>query len=207
MFPHNNDLFGKLKTAKFAINFVKYKISEFVKSYRGKTMKHVLCAISLVFLMPGCTQTGTGNTEASIAVVKNYLEAVDNNDYDLMESLLADDYLGLGPSLDDSTNKELALASWKWNTENLYEDVQYERTQTLATTIKDGSLAGEWAFNWAHVTIKYKDGRGPVSLMVNAVYKIEDGKIARSRTFYNEADVYRQLGYRVFPPLTVPESE
>lgn len=203
----NFALFGNLKTIRFPHYFLEDKVLENVKLYQLRIMKYLLYAISLMFLMAGCTQTGTDSTEASIAVVKNYLEAVDNNDYDLMESLLADDYLGLGPSLDDSTNKELALASWKWNTENLYEDVQYERTQTLATTIKDGSLAGEWAFNWTYVTIKYKDGSGPVSLMVNAVYKIEDGKIARSRTFYNEADVYRQLGYRVFPPLTVPESE
>ncbi len=170
-------------------------------------MKYLLYAIGLVFLIPSCTQIGTDHTETSITVVKQYLEAVDNHDYDLMESLLADDYLGFGPSLDDSTNKELALASWKWNVENLYEDVQYERTQTFASTIKDGELAGEWAYNWAYVTIKYKDGSGPVSLMVNVVYKIEDGKIARSRTFYNEADIYEQLGYRVFPPLTIPESE
>ncbi len=200
-------LFANLKTVRFLSDFVKDKNSGKSLIYQLITMKYLLLTISLVFLMAGCTQMDTDNTEASIAVVKQYLESVDNNDYDLMESLLADDYLGLGPSLDDSTNKEMALASWKWNSENLYEEVHYERTQTLATSIKDGSLAGEWAFNWTHVTIKYKDGSGPVSLMVNAVYKIEDGKIARTRTFYNEADVYRQLGYRVFPPLTVPESE
>ena len=170
-------------------------------------MRYLLGAMSLVFWMTGCTQMGNDHADASIAVVKQYLEAVDNNDYDLMESLLADDYLGLGPSLDDSTNKEMALASWKWNTENLYEEVHYERTQTFGSTITDGPAAGDWAYNWSYVTIKYKDGSGTVNLMVNAVYKIEDGKIARSRTFYNEADIYEQLGYRVFPPLTVPESE
>jgi hypothetical protein len=42
---------------------------------------------------------------------------------------------------------------------------------------------------------------------MNAVYKIENGKIARTRTFYNEADVWEQLGYRIFPPLEIPESE
>ncbi len=170
-------------------------------------MKYVLIVVNLLFLMAGCTQQGSDNTEASIAVVEQYLESVDNNDYDLMESLLADDYLGLGPSLDDSTNKEMALASWKWNTENLYEEVLYERTKTLATTVEEGPQAGDWAYNWAYVTIKYKDGSGPVNLMVNAIYKIENGQIIRSRTFYNEADIYEQLGYRVFPPLKVPESE
>ena len=147
------------------------------------------------------------NSQASIDLIEQYLQAVDNNDYELMASLLADDYVGLGPSIDDSTNKEQALASWKWNTENLYEDVKYERTQTFASTIKEGPQAGDWAYHWAHVTITYKDGSGPVELLLNAVYKIEDGKIARSRTFYNEAEVWEQLGYRIFPPLEVPETE
>ena len=59
---------------------------------------------------------------------------------------------------------------------------------------------GDWVSNWAYLTIKYKDGRGPVNVWVNAVYKIENGKIARSRTFYNEADVLRQLGYTIQSP-------
>jgi hypothetical protein len=32
------------------------------------------------------------------------------------------------------------------------------------------------------------------------VYKIENGKIELSRTFYNEADVLRQLGYQFSMP-------
>lgn len=156
-------------------------------------------------MLVGCSQPD--NSEANVALVEQYLQAVDNNDYELMASLLADDYVGLGPSIDDSTNKEQALANWKWNSENLYEEVDFERTQTFGTTIEEGPYAGEWAYNWAYATITYKDGSGPVELMLNAVYKIEDGKITRTRTFYNEADVWEQLGYRIFPPLESPESE
>jgi limonene-1,2-epoxide hydrolase len=54
---------------------------------------------------------------------------------------------------------------------------------------------------WAYLTIKYKDGRGPVNLWVNVEYKIENGKIAQSRTFYDEADVLRQLNYTIEPPI------
>lgn len=167
-------------------------------------MKFLLALCSFVVLLTACSPPN--NDQANIEIIKKYLEAVDNNEYELMESLLADDYLGLGPSIDDSTNKEQALASWKWNSENLYEEVMYERTQTFASTVTEGPNAGEWAYNWAHVTLTYKNGEGPVELMMNSVYKIEDGKIARSRTFYNESDVWEQLGYRIFPPLEIPES-
>lgn len=168
-------------------------------------MKIILTISGLIGLLAACSQPN--NHEASVALVAKYLEAVDNNDYALMESLLADDYLGLGPSIDDTTNKEMAIANWKWNTENLYEDVRYERTETFGASIEEGPNAGDWAYNWAHVTITYKDGSGPVELLMNAVYKIENGKIARTRTFYNEADVWEQLGYRLFPPLHMMESE
>lgn len=140
-----------------------------------------------------------------MAIVQNYLDAVANNDYDAMASLLSDDYVGLGPSVGDTIRKAAAIESWQYNSENVYESVVYELSQMLPANIAEGPAAGEWVSNWTYLTIKYKDGRGPVNVWVNAVYKIEDGRIARSRTFYNEADVLAQLGYRVFPPLTVPE--
>ena len=169
-------------------------------------MRVTILLFAILCIAFACQQPADNNA-ASIAIVEKYLAAVDNNDYETMESLLADDYLGLGPSIDDSTNKELALASWKYNSENVYEEVEYDRTQTFATTIAEGPHAGDWAFNWARVTLKYQDGGGIVELAMNAVYKIEDGKITRTRTFYNEAEVWEQLGYRIFPPLEVPESE
>jgi ketosteroid isomerase-like protein len=107
--------------------------------------------------------------------------------------------MGYGPSVGDSTNKEEAIKNWKYNAENLYESIKYTRHQNIAVTVKEGgdADAGDWVSNWAYLTIKYKDGRGPVNVWVNAIYKIENGKIARSRTFYNEADVLRQLGYEM----------
>lgn len=69
----------------------------------------------------------------------------------------------------------------------------------LAVTVDEGEEAGNWVPNWAYLTIKYKDGRRPINLWVNAVYKIEDGSIVDSRTFYDEADALRQLGYSIEP--------
>jgi ketosteroid isomerase-like protein len=130
------------------------------------------------------------------------MEAVEGKNAAAMDSLLADDYVGYGPSVGDSVNKKEAIANWKDNVENLYESIKYTRHQNMAVTIKEGEQAeaGDWVSNWAYLTIKFKDGRGPVNVWVNATYKIENGKIARSRSFYNEADVLRQLGYSLTPP-------
>lgn len=133
--------------------------------------------------------------QENVALVERYIKAVQSRDANAMTEFLSDDYKGYGPSVADSTNKKMAIENWKYLTENLYESIDYTRSVNLAAELKDGPHPGNYVSNWCHLVIKFKDGRGPVSLNVNAVYRIENGKITLSRTFYNEADVLRQLGY------------
>ena len=166
-------------------------------------MKQLIFLFALCISLYSCTSDGNNNQAASLAIANKYMDAVENNNAAVMDSLLADNYVGYGPSVGDSINKTDAIASWKYTAENLYESMKYTRHQNIAVTIKEGEEAdpGDWVSNWAYLTIKYKDGRGPVNVWVNAFYKIENGKIARSRTIYNEADVLRQLGYTLTPPV------
>jgi hypothetical protein len=129
--------------------------------------------------------------------------AVETKNVELMDSLLADNYIGYGPSVGDSTNKEDAILNFKDNAENLYYSFKYTCHKELAVTIKEGEAMGDWVLNWAYLTIKYKVGDVPVNLWVNVVYRIENGKIVHSRTFYNEADVLRQLRYSINPPQEI----
>jgi len=161
----------------------------------------VLALICLSFF--ACTSSADKKEKANLAIAQKYMQAVETKNVALMDSLLADNYIGYGPSVGDSINKEEALASWKYNSENLYESIEYTRHQDLAVTIKEGRAKGDWVLNWAFLTIKYKDGRGPVHAWVNVVYVIENGKIILSRTFYNEADVLRQLNYTIAPPQEI----
>jgi ketosteroid isomerase-like protein len=158
--------------------------------------KIIILAVASLMLI-SCGSESEKTKDANLAIAKKYINAVETGNVTAMDSLLADNYMGYGPSVDDSINKVGALASWKYNVDNLYESIKYTRFQNIAVTVGKGEQAdpGDWVSNYAYLTIKYKDGRGPVNAWVNAIYKIENGKIARSRTFYNEADVLRQLGY------------
>ncbi len=160
----------------------------------------LLLAVSASFF--SCTSSTDKTKSDNLVLAKRYVEAVETDNYAAMDSLLADNYMGYGPSVGDSTNKADALKNWKYNAENLYESIKYTRYQNIAVTTTDADEAdpGDWVSNWAYLTIKYKDGRGPVNIWVNAVYKIENGKIVQSRTFYNEADALRQLGYTIEAP-------
>jgi ketosteroid isomerase-like protein len=143
-----------------------------------------------------CSSNEQQKTEReNIAVIEKYIQAVQSKDTQTMSDLLADNYVGYGPSFSDSTNKEQAVATWKDVSENLYDKIEYTRTVNIAARVSDGPHPGNYVSDWASLKITYKDGRGPVFLNMNAVYRIENGKITLSRTFYNEADVLRQLGY------------
>jgi hypothetical protein len=161
----------------------------------------VLAVISITLF--ACTSSSDKKEKANLAIAQKYMQAVESKNVAIMDSLLSDNYMGYGPSVGDSVNKEEAIASFKDNIENLYESIQYTRHKELAVTVTEGEAIGDWVLNWDYLTLKYKVAKDPVHLWVNVVYRIENGKIVHSRTFYNEADVLRQLRYMITPPQEV----
>jgi ketosteroid isomerase-like protein len=155
--------------------------------------------VAVGILIAACSGTGQEKTDAkNLAVVEKYIQAVQSKDTQTMTELLADDYVGYGPSVADTINKAQAIANWKYVADSLYEKIEYTRTVNITAKLTDGPNQGDYVSDWASLKIKYIDVPEPVILHVNAVYRIKDGKINLSRTFYNEADVLRQLGYSWF---------
>ena len=161
-------------------------------------MKHLTLILLSVLVFSCNTNTQKENENTSIA--QQYVKAVEALDYQKMEGLLSDNYQGFGPSAHHSIDKQTALEKWKENAENLYLKIEYTRSEYSTVSIKDGENQGDWVTIWGELIIEYKDGRGPVKIWANSNYKIENGKIVKSYTFYNEADVLRQLGYEFIPP-------
>jgi hypothetical protein len=166
-------------------------------------MKQLLFITTISISLFSCAPATDNKEKENLAIVKGYKDAIETNNVAMMDSLLASNYKGYGPSVTDSVNKEEALSNWKYNSENLYESFKFSRLQNFAKTVKENEETepGDWVSSWAYLTVKYKDGRGPVNVWVNAEYKIENGKIVYSRTFYDEADILRQLNYTVDPPV------
>src|SRR6059058_990376 len=134
-------------------------------------MKQLILFTLLGLYFFSCAPAGDNKEKDNLAIAKKYMEAVETKNAAIMDSLLADNYKGYGPSVGDSTNKEEAMKNWNYNATNLYESINYTRSENMAVTVKEGDAAGDWVSNWALLTIKYKDGRGPVQVWVNAVYK------------------------------------
>lgn len=149
-------------------------------------------------LLISCGQQN--NSEANVALIDQYVQAVEDLDYESIENVLDESYLGLGPSVGDSIRKPEVIETLKINFEHLYESIDYDRSNSIAVTLTDGPEKGDWVSTWAELTITYKEDQNQVRLWTNSVYKIENGKIIKSYTFYNEADAMEQLGYVFINP-------
>lgn len=162
-------------------------------------MKKSVFILAMLLAMMSCT-VPNNHADENIALIEKYVQAVQNLDYDTMTNMLDDSYAGYGPSINDSINKTLAVSNWQSNIENLYESITYKKSRNLAQFVPDGDNQGDWVSNWAELSIVYKKDKQKVTLRTNTIYKIENGKIVKSYTFYNEADVLRQLGYVFINP-------
>jgi len=157
-------------------------------------MKKVVFMLLVLPLVIGCESIGT-NSKKNLALIDKYIQAVENLDYETMASCLDENYLGLGPSRSDSITKPEALENWKNVVENLYESIKYKRSRNITANITTGDNQGEWVSNWAELEITYQGDGETVTIWANTIYLIENEKIVKSYTLYNEADVLEQLGY------------
>jgi len=158
-----------------------------------------LTLLLLIVVLSSCSTTDQ-NLEKNKILVEKYVTAVENMDTATMELLLADNYEGFGPSVNDNIDKKGAIESWKENVENLYESIHYSKSRVIAVNVPDGENKGEWVSNWAELKIVYKKDKKEVIIWANTIYQIEKNMIAKSYTFYNEADVLEQLGYVFINP-------
>ena len=158
-----------------------------------KKLKNLIIAILILPVVVSCS-VDCNSAKKNIDIVDKYVKAVESMDLETMESLLDENYIGFGPSYGDSINKDLAIINWKYNIENLYKEIKYKKNLAASVKVEEGPNKGDWVSGWSELNITYKTGESVV-IWANTAYKIEDGKIAKSFTFYNEADVLEQLGY------------
>jgi hypothetical protein len=158
-------------------------------------MKNLILSLIMIGFMWSCAPND--HSKENVALIQNYIKAVENLNYDAMDDLLAESYLGVGPSRNDSITKDQAISNWKNNVQHLYEKISYSKSRSLAVKTSEG----EWVSNWADLTIVYKQDQKEISILANTIYQIENGKIVKSYTFYNEADALEQLGYVFINPV------
>jgi hypothetical protein len=172
-------------------------------------MKKLIIPAIICIIIAACTQPAPPPPASLVdtvgennkAVVQQYTDAVTKGDTVGMGSFLSDNYKGYGPGLNDSTDRAKTIANWSNNWKNEFASMAFDRATTTAFTIPaDGKFPGDWVADWAYITVNYKNGNKPISFWFNGVYRLTNGKIDRSRAFYNVNDFFQQQGYVVTPP-------
>lgn len=163
-------------------------------------MRILLLIAALSAGIAGCSGSHEQKDKENLELVTNYVNAVEKMDFNTMNNYLDEKYVGIGPSYGDTIYKAQAVENWKYNVENLYEKIHYNRSKFVPVTLTEGDNKGEWVVNWAELNITYKNGGKSVTIWANTSYLIENGKIIKTVTVYNEADALRQLGYQFIPP-------
>lgn len=152
-------------------------------------------ALLIALFFVACNTNNTHEQE-NIALVEKYQKALKDHDVEAMTDVLADHYVGYGPSAGDSMNKADAILNWDYNMQHLYERIEFKRVENIAITNNNGKAQGHWVSSWGKLYLKFKEHGNEATIWSNTIHKIEDGKIVKTLIFYNEADALRQAGYK-----------
>jgi hypothetical protein len=167
-------------------------------------MKKSMSLLAIPLLLMGlasCNQAApVVNTDTkgdnNKAVVDKFLKAIRSGDIKTASDQLADNFMGYGPSIKDSSNREQFVDLWtkRWETE--LATVTYGRYGNVAVTID----SADWVSEWGRINATYKNGLPPIKFEYHGAFRMENGKIAMSAVFYNVADILEQQGYAFVPP-------
>jgi hypothetical protein len=172
-------------------------------------MKKLFFVATLCIVIAACTKPAPPPPapvidsvgENNKALIARYTDVAVKGDTTTMSSFLTDNFKGFGPGLNDSTDHAIEISNWARSWRNEFSSIDFKRAGSIAfTNPADGNYPGDWVADWAVITVNYKDGKKPVTFWWHGVFRIKDGKIELSRTFYNVNDFFTQQGFTVTPP-------
>ncbi len=125
--------------------------------------------------------SGKRQIDQDISVVEKYIQAVQSNNVQAVRKLLDDSYVGYLPSLSNSIGKEQVLANLIYESERVYEKIEYVQNVHLSVSGIDDPQSSRLVSDSCVVKITYKDGRGSTFFKLLVDYRIAKGKITYSR--------------------------
>lgn len=160
-----------------------------------------------LLIMVSCVQQNENaliRTPANEELIQNFMNAYTSGDTVSLDKFFADDFKAHGPGLSDSTDKAGFIAQSKKYWREEWKTNEYDRITMHSMSLKDGKVPGDWVLDWGFVTITYKDKVPPIKFQWHGVYKIENGKITESISYYDRYDVMSQVGFTFVPPGGYP---
>lgn len=137
------------------------------------------------------------NAKMNIEVAKKFMKAMEMEDIQTYQSLLAEDAVFVGPVYGSETKTDSAHFAGQAKWFESVDSLQYNVLSMLHETVDEGDLAGDWVLIWCYPSwyaIKYEKS---VKIMAHFAMRIEDSKIVYGVSYWNQLDLYKQLGAKV----------
>ena len=136
------------------------------------------------------------NAEADIKVVSDFVNSLVSGDTVKAKAILADTYMGYGPSPDDSSNSEQEIIAWQQN----YKTQSNRKISFVTETfsVKSGDLKGDWVALWGDYSFT-QDGKD-IKFPLQYTARVNNGKIETDRVYYDRLYIVQKLGFKVTPP-------
>jgi hypothetical protein len=167
-------------------------------------MKKMIFPAILLLALASCSKSARDTVgEQNKTLVQKYVDAIVKGDTSNLESFLAAQFMGYGPAMKDSSDRQKEIDSFKKNWRDSWSSVKFDRAAIVAFTLPPGEKnPGDWVADWATITVNYKNAAPPVTFNWHGVSRVKDGKIERIFAFYDVNDILIQQGFTVTPPAS-----
>jgi ketosteroid isomerase-like protein len=170
-------------------------------------MKKSLLLPGVLLILLSCTrqpptpveEVKKSNVDENIALVKKYMAAYEAEDIETMKSLSGDSLLIMGPGNMDELNFKEYYEEWVPGIFEKEDSRHYNViTMTQFTTQQEG-IAGDWVLCWADFSYFDLATRKTIIFPLHFASLVRDGKIQIIVRYYDQLDIYNQLGYQLKP--------
>jgi len=170
-------------------------------------MKKLLFLSGIVLLLFSCTQQNPPVTkeaektkaDENIALVKKYMAAYEAEDIETMKSLSDDSLVIVGPGHKDLLGYKEYYEDWVPGIFDREDSRHYNViTMTQISTQQEG-IAGDWVLCWADFSYFDLGTQKTVKFPIHFASLVKDGKIKMIARYYDQLDIYNQLGFELKP--------
>lgn len=163
-------------------------------------MKNLFLLFCVILILLSCKQvtpppdtTQKVKDSTNIALVKNTFKALESENLEALKGFYSDSIGVVGPAFNNWYGKEQLiknLASWFESADSIKFSIFY----IMAETIEEGDLAGDWILLWADGSFYDMAAQKKIKFSYHAGEKIQDGKIVIEANYWDEWDIYMQMG-------------
>jgi ketosteroid isomerase-like protein len=129
----------------------------------------------------------------NIALVKDMFKAMENENLEAVKGFYSDSVGIVGPNFNEWIGKEQMVKDMVSMFETS-DSIEVKIFAIMAETVKEGDLAGDWVFQWSDVSWYEPKAEKKITIMYHSAEKIQDGKIVLEGNYWNQWDMYKQLG-------------